>query len=213
MSNFFSSLVAQIWNKDVPAFFRLAIVAPVMVSLGFALGAVTTSSGNSVEVSFATDEPRTSNSQEEGAESEPTVNTVRVGQVGALGDFSVKVMAIECGFPEIFHADYGYSLKPDGQFCGLELEVMNAGKQKLDFYSSNVKLIDADGAEYDYDSLASAYTGYDLDFGYLREVNPGNSTVGQIVFDVSKTTKIVAVKIVDLNYSMNGLVVTVDSTN
>ncbi len=212
MSNFFSSLIGQIWNKDVPTFFRLAIVAPVMVSLGFALGAVT-SSGNSVEVIFANDEPRTSNSQEEGAESEPIVNTVRVGEKGALGDFSVKVLAIECGFPEIFHPYDGSSLLPDGQFCGLEIEVTNAGKQKLDFYSEYVKLIDAAGAEYDYDQEASGFTGYDREFGYLREVNPGNTAVGQLVFDVSKTAKIVAVKIVDLLNSNNGLVVTVDSTN
>lgn len=213
MKNIISLLAAQIWNRDVPTFFRLAIVAPVMVALGFAFGALITSSGNAVEVSFANNESKTSNSPEESAVAEPTVSTVSVGEMGTLGDFSVKVLAVKCGYPEIFHADYGYSLAPDGQFCGLELEVMNVGKKKLDFYSSNVKLINADGAEYDYDSLASAYTGYELEFGYLREVNPGNSTVGQLVFDVSKTAKIVAVKIVDLTYSMDGLLVTVDSTN
>ena len=87
-----------------------------------------------------------------------------------------------------------------GQFLLYSVTVKNIGDKAQLFDASSQRLYDSEGKEYSADSEAGIYLG-DAGNAFLKQINPGNSVKGQIVFDVPKGTEIVKLELHDSPFS------------
>ena len=95
---------------------------------------------------------------------------------------------IKCGQASL-GSEY-FKEKAQGQFCTVGMKVKNTGTKAQSFWADKQKLIDAKGAEYSYSSegtLAAAAEG--TANIWLKEINPGNTLTGQLVFDIPTDAK------------------------
>lgn len=88
-----------------------------------------------------------------------------------------------------------------GTYIQVDLSVKNVGKKGEMFFSTYVKLIDANGNEYDADTMASIYLKSE---SWASNINPGNTATGPIVFDVPAGTVAVSIKVTDNMFSSDG---------
>lgn len=118
--------------------------------------------------------------------SDPVVNTsaaVFINELQTDGQLTFKVNAEPlCGL-DVLGSD-GNSLSAQGQFCKINLSVLNHSKSANDFYITDAKLVDAQKNKYDASTDASLYTG-DTTFD-ITTINPGNSITGNVYFDIPK---------------------------
>jgi hypothetical protein len=68
-------------------------------------------------------------------------------------------------------------------------------------FSSNQKLLNADGKQYSADDTATMYASSDGSGSWYNNINPGNSVEGTIVFDIPKDQTPVTAELHDSAFS------------
>jgi len=101
------------------------------------------------------------------------------------GKFEFVVQSFKCGQKMVGSQALGRTAQ--GQFCTAKVSVKNTSGEAQALFSSNQKLIDAAGRQYDTDDAALFYVN---EGGSLfSNINPGNSVAGTVIFDVPKDFK------------------------
>jgi Domain of unknown function (DUF4352) len=128
----------------------------------------------------------------EAAATEPGVGTsVRDGK------FEFVVASVEPGVAEIGTAPI--STKAQGQFVLVNVSVSNIGNEPQSFSGTDTKAFDSQGREFTASSTAAIYL---TDSNSLyTPINPGNSVVGKIVFDVPVGTALTSIELHDSMFS------------
>jgi len=104
----------------------------------------------------------------------------KLGQPVVAGDLEFTLASYKCG---VTVKDLtGETLKPQGQFCKLEVAIKNVGKSEALLTDDAVKLLGAEGVEYS----SSSDTWFVKDALKFETVNPGNTVKGVVYFDVPK---------------------------
>jgi len=123
-----------------------------------------------------------------------TERTPRLGQPARDGQYEFVVQKTRCGVtrvgPELLEQ------KAQGQFCLITVKVTNVGADAGTFDASSQHATDAAGRTFDADSTASMYAN-DNGETFLNDINPGNSIVAVLVFDVPKAAALTGVELHD----------------
>lgn len=131
--------------------------------------------------------------------SAPTVKNdiAKLNQPVRDGDFEFVVKGVTCGKTEV--GNKYLSTKAQGQFCLASLTVKNIGEKAGSMFGDNQKALDASGREFSADTAAAMYLK-DSQAVY-KEINPGNTLLGTVIFDVPRGTKITHVELHDSAFS------------
>ena len=156
------------WFKKKRIIVPLALV--VLIGLSTAMNG-----GNSGSSSTATGTDSTSE------EAAPEA-MAKIGDTVTDGDWSYVVSNLKCGVKQVGSSLLG--AEAQGQFCIVSISATNNGTKADYFLGSDHKLYDVNGSEYESDSSAWIYLEDNM---LLDKVNPGNTSKGQIVFDVPET--------------------------
>lgn len=115
---------------------------------------------------------------------ETKAELTKIGTPTTDGKFEFTVKSIECGKASVGTNQY-LTKDAQGQFCLLSITVKNTGDVAQSLFSSNQKLLNAQGQQYAADDTATMYAAPDSSSWYSN-INPGNSVEGTIVFDIPK---------------------------
>lgn len=118
-------------------------------------------------------------------EAEPASAEPGIGDPVLSGDLEFTVTGIENGGTEI-GSEY-LSETAQGEFILVHVEVTNTGDAAASFFGGSQTLIDSEGREHKSDGTASLYIP-DNDT-LFAEINPGNTVVGTLVFDLAVGTE------------------------
>lgn len=99
------------------------------------------------------------------------------------GQFAFVVHSVKCGVLSVGSQYLGATAQ--GQFCLVNLTVKNIGDSSQTMFSSN-QLAYKGATKYSADDAATIYAAKNGDSPWLKDINPGNSLKGTIVFDVPK---------------------------
>lgn len=116
----------------------------------------------------------------EATQTEPVEKVYAIGDRVTTGEMAYIVTGMKTA-TSVGSADFG--AKPDGIFMIIDMKIENLGKESKTIDSSYMKLIDSQGREFDTDNEAWAYLENNI---FLKQVQPGLPTSGQVVFDVPK---------------------------
>lgn len=119
--------------------------------------------------------------------SEPETKVYKKGQKVKVGDWTMKVKGVK----EVssVSAPYLGSLKADGKFVLVTVNVKNQDKKAATISDSSFTLVDKEGNEYDVTEenyYCSLYVDHYL---YYEKINPGSTKKCVVVFDVPKKLK------------------------
>lgn len=135
----------------------------------------------------------------------PAAVHASLNQPARDGKFEFTVTAIKCGVPKV--GDGYLNKTAQGQYCLVTVKVSNIGTVPQLFDGSGQKAHDAAGTTFANDGQAEGYANKDS-ATFLNEINPGNSVVGTLVFDIPKTAAIKTLELHDSLFS-GGVIVTV----
>lgn len=152
------------WFKKKRIILPLALVVIVGISMA--------SGGGS-------DSGSTSTSAESSEEAPQEESMAKIGDTVVDGDWSYVVSNLKCGVKQVGSSLLG--AEAQGQFCIVSISATNNGTKADYFLGSDHKIYDVNGSEYESDSSAWIYLEDNM---LLDKVNPGNTSKGQIVFDV-----------------------------
>jgi hypothetical protein len=92
-----------------------------------------------------------------------------------------------CGVPSVGPDGFGETAQ--GQFCLVNVTVMNVGKSPEVFNDFTPKAYDANGTELSPNSGAGVWVNKGgASSTFLQSINPGNTVRGTLIFDVPKGT-------------------------
>lgn len=134
---------------------------------------------------------------EQSVEEAPAEGLPGVGDPVADGDFEFVVNGVESGVANV-GGEYGETAQ--GAYTIVEVTVTNIGDEAQMFFDSNVTATDAQGREFEADSMAGIWVNEDAD-AFLTEINPGNSVTAKIVFDVPADATLTSVTLHDSAFS------------
>lgn len=106
-----------------------------------------------------------------------------IGDAVRDGKFEFTVQNVERGVASV--GDQYTSQTPQGEYVLVTLNVANIGNEQQLFDTSSQKLLDGQGREYSTDTLATVTNDPNLGFS---QINPGNSLVATLVYDVPAGT-------------------------
>lgn len=132
-------------------------------------------------------------------------STAVEGQAVRDGKFEFTVQKIKCGVAKV--GDSILSDKAQGQFCLVTVKVRNIGKEAQMFDDSDQKAYGSDNAQFSTDTSAGIDVNQN-DATFLNDINPGNSVIGVLVFDIPKSAKLAKLELHDSPFS-DGVLVTV----
>ena len=155
------------WFKKKRIILPLALVLIVGISMA-------TGGGDNSSTSSTSSESSEETTQEE--------SMAKIGDTVTDGDWSYVVTNLECGVKQVGSDLLG--AEAQGQFCIVDISATNNGTKADYFLGSEHKIYDVNGSEYGSDSSAWIYLDDNM---LVKEVNPGNTSKGQIVFDVPET--------------------------
>ena len=113
------------------------------------------------------------------------------------GKFEFTVTQVEKGVPSV--GDKYLNAKAQGQFVLVHVTVTNIGKEPAYLLDGNQKVTDAQGRQFSADSSAAIYL---KDNSVLfKEINPGNSVKGTLVYDMPKDASPAAIELHDSMFS------------
>ncbi|MEN9992835.1 MAG: hypothetical protein RLY83_405 [Actinomycetota bacterium] len=107
--------------------------------------------------------------------------TPGIGDAAVDGKFSFVVTAVKCGIKSV--GSKYLNKKAQGQFCQVSLTVENVGKEPQTMFADNQKLFDGEDREFSPDTSAMIYMKDGSD-AWVKEVNPGNTLKGSLLFDL-----------------------------
>ncbi|MBU6213246.1 MAG: DUF4352 domain-containing protein [Actinomycetales bacterium] len=102
------------------------------------------------------------------------------------GKFEFKVNTVKCGIESV-GSDFTVA-KPQGEFCKISITVTNIGNEAQMLLSSNQKMLDAAGREFEASSGDVFMADDSTRALFLSNINPGNSVTGPVYFDVPPGT-------------------------
>jgi hypothetical protein len=156
-------------------------VVVFLASCGAILGAI---GGEDDSATTAQPTQSTKAATSKAPQSEPTQETVNVGEKVRDGGYQFTATKVTCGVKRV--GDQYMGEKAQGQFCMVKLRVKNVSKEPINFSSENQALVDTKGKTYSPDDEAWIYVDDSDPFG---EINPGNTMKTTVPFDVSKRAK------------------------
>jgi hypothetical protein len=176
------------------------VVVAVIVSGG---GSSSGTSGSGPDATSVAAPEQETSKQETPQKEEEKPKEAGIGDVVKDGKFSFKVTKVEKGLSKV---GQGFATsKAQGQYVLVHVTVKNIGDEAQMFSDSEQKLIDSKDREYDADSGAAIWL--EDSNGFLKNINPGNSVKGFVLFDVPKNFKLKAIKLHDSIFS-GGVTVT-----
>jgi hypothetical protein len=110
------------------------------------------------------------------------------------GKFEFVVSAVTCGHRELVNGIL--RAKPQGQFCVVDLRVANIGTEARRFADGSQKAYGPDGVQYAADTGAGVVVNGNGN-AVWNVVNPGNSVVAKVVFDIPPTATIETLELHD----------------
>lgn len=102
-----------------------------------------------------------------------------IGAAVRDGKFEFVVQNVERGVTSV--GDQFTSQTPQGEYVLVTVNVANIGNEQQLFDTTSQKLLDAQGREYSTDTVATVTEDPNLGFS---QINPGNSLVATLVFDI-----------------------------
>lgn len=116
-----------------------------------------------------------------------------IGQTVADGEMSVQVQKVQCGLTKI---GTGYFVeKALGQFCVVTFAMTPSKKKPVSYFSSAQKAVTKSGFLVESKSILSD------EYQSFLDVNPGNSVLLKVAFDVGKKDPIVIAEFHDSIFS------------
>ncbi|WP_298684928.1 DUF4352 domain-containing protein [uncultured Methanomethylovorans sp.] len=161
---------------------KKALIAIIVIFVGLVLlGALL--GGNSDQPAQSTTQSTDTATQPAATEepaAAPQPKVYSIGERAVVGDTAYTVKTVRTA-SSVGSSDFG--AKADGVFLVIELEAENLGTESATLYSTNVKAVDSQGRTFDSDSEADMYLENSI---FLKQIQPGLPTTGQIAFDVPK---------------------------
>ncbi len=159
-------------------------VFAVLIAIGAALGG-----SDDAKETTASSNPGKAISDKK---AEDTPKQPGVGDIVKDGKFAFKVTKVEKGLAQV--GEGMLASKAQGQYILIHLTVKNIGDEAQMFSDSEQKLIDAKGRQFDADSGAAALGLKDSN-AFLKNINPGNSVRGIVLFDVPKSFRLKSIEL------------------
>jgi Domain of unknown function (DUF4352) len=100
------------------------------------------------------------------------------------GKFEFTVTGMKPGVPSV--GGQYLSKTAQGQYVLVTVKVANISDKPQTVFDSNQRLYDGNGRRFDADTAAAIYANDTSSSVFVTPINPGNSIVGTLVFDVPK---------------------------
>ena len=139
-----------------------------------------------------------SESSTSAAEEAPAEKVAGIGTAVVDGKFTFTVKSVKCGIASVGSDMLG--AKAQGQFCQVNLTVANTGDEPQTMFASNQHVFDTDGRKFDADTTAMIYASDGSD-AWMKDINPGNSLTGALLFDVPKGASLDHIELHDSAFS------------
>jgi hypothetical protein len=110
------------------------------------------------------------------------------------GKFQFTAKSLTCGVAVPY-------VTAQGQFCEMDLQVQNIGKEPQTLFDTNQYAYAANGARYQADSAAGLAANAAAQGVWITNINPGNTVEGFVVWDIPKDGKITKVVLHDSAFS------------
>jgi hypothetical protein len=123
-----------------------------------------------------------------------------IGEPVRDGVFQFTVSRSSCG-----RSEYGL-VKALGVYCEVHITVRNIGGEARLFAESDQRAYDASDIEYSPDTTAALYTAGGAGSVWLRQINPGTSAQGILIFDVPVGTVLERVELHESIFSEGAVV-------
>lgn len=141
--------------------------------------------------------------EEETTEEAPAADQPGIGDAVRDGKFEFVVTGVEDGGTEV--GNEFLNEKAQGRFYLIHVSVTNIGDKPQMMSDSNQKVKDDQGRTFEPSSMAGMYLdGNDL---WLKDINPGNTLKGTLVFDMPEGATPVEIELHDSMFS-DGVTVT-----
>ncbi|MGB3772142.1 MAG: DUF4352 domain-containing protein [Rhodococcus sp. (in: high G+C Gram-positive bacteria)] len=127
---------------------------------------------------------------------EPTTSNPGIGTAVRDGKFEFTVQNVERGVESV--GEQYVTQTPQGEYVLVTMSVANIGDKQQLFDTNSQKLLDAQSREYSIDTVATVTN--DPNIGFV-EINPGNSVVATLVFDVPVGTEPAKIELHDSLFS------------
>jgi hypothetical protein len=173
------------WYQKKRAIVPGAILALIVIS--------SVTGGNNDSTNNNTSNNSSNGGNEEVQESE---FDAQMGENASDGQFTFVVKDFKCGIQSVGSDVLGAEAK--GQYCRIELEVLNTGDEAQYFFDSNQYLFDSSGREYSSASDANLWAG---DSEWMDEINPGLGLSGAVYFDVPESFEVSHIELHDSAFS------------
>lgn len=182
-------------------FARHKVLSVILAVIVIAVIASALGGGSKKKDSSTVVQNNTPSSSSQQSQQAPASSVAKIGEPARDGKFEFTVSKIQCGVTVV--GDQYLTKQPQGQFCLLSLTVKNIGTSQQYFSQGDQKLLDAASVQYSYDSVATLYNSNNQD-AFGAQINPGNSVVGVLVFDIPKDKTPVTAELHDSSLS-NGV--------
>lgn len=126
----------------------------------------------------------------------PAEAAAGIGAAVRDGKFEFTVQDVERGVASV--GDQFSSQSPQGEYVLVTMNVANIGDEQQLFDTSSQQLLDAAGRQYSVDTVATITNDPNIGF---TQINPGNSVVATLVFDVPAGTAPAEIELHDSPFS------------
>ncbi|PZR55012.1 DUF4352 domain-containing protein [Xylanimonas oleitrophica] len=187
-------------HKVLTALGAVAVVA-VVAAIGSGGDDAPAAPGTTASVAAGTDGTDTvdaaAETPAEAPAEAPAEQSAGVGTAVRDGKFEFTVTAVEPGVAQV--GDEFLNKAPQGQFVLVHLTVANIGDRAQMFYDDAQKAYDAAGRQFSADTEAGIYL--EDSNAFLKEINPGNTVEGILVFDVPTDVTLASLELHDSLFS------------
>jgi hypothetical protein len=173
-----------------PWFKKKRFIAPI--ALVVIIGLSTAANGGKSSGSTDTG----SNTETNTAEEKPVMPGI--GEAAVDGKFSFVVTGVKCGIKSV--GTKYFKKEAQGEFCKVGITIENVGDEAQTMFADSQKAFDTEGREFSPDTSAMIYLKDGADT-WLKEINPGNTLKGSLLFDVSAGTTLEKLELHDSAFS------------
>ena len=121
-----------------------------------------------------------------------------IGEAAVDGKFSFVVTGVKCGIKSV--GTKYFKKEAQGEFCQVALTIENVGDEAQTMFADSQKAFDTEGREFSPDTGAMIYLKDGADT-WLKEINPGNTLKGSLLFDVAAGTTLEKLELHDSAFS------------
>jgi hypothetical protein len=121
-----------------------------------------------------------------------------IGDAAVDGKFSFVVTGVKCGIKSV--GTKYFKKEAQGEFCQVGITIENVGDEAQTMFADSQKAFDTEGREFSPDTGAMIYLKDGADT-WLKEINPGNTLKGSLLFDVAAGTTLEKLELHDSAFS------------